>query len=159
LVAGGLDGVGHAVVLPGLPDDRVGVVLAAVVDGHPDAQGQGGLAVADGLGAVGIVLVGGDPELGIEPLEGLLALTDQVAVKLGVAVADLVWQAGVVVTVAGIQIAAEAAGDVVGRPVAELMAAPSGWGLEMRQQLLMAVADLAVLVGPVQIWPLGSGGV
>jgi hypothetical protein len=35
LVAGGLDGLGGAVVLAGLPDDRVGVLLAAVVDSHP----------------------------------------------------------------------------------------------------------------------------
>jgi transposase len=43
LGAGGVDGVGHAVVLAGLPDDRVGVVLAAVMDGHPDPEGEGGL--------------------------------------------------------------------------------------------------------------------
>jgi hypothetical protein len=58
LGAGGVEGVGHAVVLAGLPDDRVAVVLAAVVDGHPDAQGEGGLAlgdvvVAEAVGAVG----------------------------------------------------------------------------------------------------------
>jgi hypothetical protein len=58
LAAGGVEGVGHAVVLAGLPDDRVTVVLAAVVDRHPDAQGEGGLAlpevaVADAVGAVG----------------------------------------------------------------------------------------------------------
>ena len=45
---GGLEGVGHAVVLAGLPDDRVAVVLAAVVHGHPHPQGDGGLPVADG---------------------------------------------------------------------------------------------------------------
>jgi hypothetical protein len=33
LGAGDVDGVGHAVVLAGLPDDEVGVVLAAVMDG------------------------------------------------------------------------------------------------------------------------------
>ena len=43
----GLEGVGHAVVLAGLPDDGVGVVLAAVVDSHPDAEGEGGLAGSD----------------------------------------------------------------------------------------------------------------
>ena len=58
LVAGGLEGVGHAVVLAGLPDVRVGVVLAAVVDGHADAEGEGSLAlldvaVADAVSAVG----------------------------------------------------------------------------------------------------------
>jgi hypothetical protein len=52
LVAGGLDGVGRLVVLAGLPDDRVAVVLAAVVDGHPHPEGEGGLAVADRLAAV-----------------------------------------------------------------------------------------------------------
>jgi hypothetical protein len=67
-----VESVGHAVVLAGLPDDRVGVVLAAVVDGHPHAQGEGGLAVLDRLAAVGVVVVGGDTELGVEPVEGLL---------------------------------------------------------------------------------------
>src|SRR5829696_4723652 len=42
LVAGGLDGVGGPVVLAGLPDDRIPVVLPCVVDGHADAEGQGG---------------------------------------------------------------------------------------------------------------------
>jgi hypothetical protein len=59
--AGGLDGVGGPIVLVGLPDDRVAVVLAAVVDGHPDPQGQGGLTVADCLAAVVVALVGGTP--------------------------------------------------------------------------------------------------
>jgi hypothetical protein len=47
-----LDGVGGAVVLAGLPDDRIPVVLAAVVDGHPHPEGEGSLAVADRLAAV-----------------------------------------------------------------------------------------------------------
>jgi hypothetical protein len=38
-----MDGVGGPVVLAGLPDDRVGVVLAAVVDGDPDSEGEGEL--------------------------------------------------------------------------------------------------------------------
>jgi hypothetical protein len=46
-VAGGVEGVGGSVVLAGLPDSRVAVVLAAVVDGHPDPEGQGGLALGD----------------------------------------------------------------------------------------------------------------
>jgi hypothetical protein len=71
---GGLDGVGGAVVLAGLPDDGVGIVLAAVVDGHSHAEGEGGFAVADGLAAVGVVLVGGDAEVGVEPIEGPLGL-------------------------------------------------------------------------------------
>jgi hypothetical protein len=66
-----LDGVGP-VVLAGLPDDRVGVVLVCVVDGHPDSEGERGFAVANGLAAVGVVLVVGDPELGVELVEGLL---------------------------------------------------------------------------------------
>jgi hypothetical protein len=37
-MAGALEGVGHAVVLAGLPDVWVGVVLATVVDGHADAE-------------------------------------------------------------------------------------------------------------------------
>jgi hypothetical protein len=63
LAAGGVDGVGHAVVLAGLPDDRAGVVLAAVVDGHADAEGEGGLAL-DGIAVADAVsAVGGHPEL------------------------------------------------------------------------------------------------
>jgi hypothetical protein len=70
-----VDGVGHAVVLAGLPDVWVGVVLVAVVDGHPDPEGEGGFAVADGLAAVGVVLVGGYAELGVEPVEGVLGVS------------------------------------------------------------------------------------
>jgi hypothetical protein len=72
LAAGGVDGVGGSVVLAGLPDDRFPVVLAAVVDGHPDPQGEGGFAVADRLAAGGDVVVGGHPEIGVEPVERLL---------------------------------------------------------------------------------------
>jgi hypothetical protein len=78
LVVGGLDGVGGPVVLAGLPDGRVAVVLAAVVDGHPDPQGEGGFAVADRLAAIRAALVGGHPELGVEPVEGLLGVADAV---------------------------------------------------------------------------------
>jgi hypothetical protein len=42
-------------------------------------------------------------------------------------------QAGVVVAVTGVQVTAEAVGDLVDRPVAELMAAPDGWGLQVFQ--------------------------
>jgi hypothetical protein len=66
-----LEGAGHAVVLAGLPDDRVGVVLAAVVDGHADAEGEGGLALLDVAVANAVSAVGGHPELGVEPVEGL----------------------------------------------------------------------------------------
>jgi hypothetical protein len=52
LVVGGVDGLGHAVVLAGLPDDWIPVVLAAAMDGHPHPEGQGGFPVMDGLAAV-----------------------------------------------------------------------------------------------------------
>ena len=86
LGAGGLDGVGGPVVLAGLPDDRIAVVLAAVMDSHPDPQGQGGLAVADRLAAVVAALVGGDAELGVEVVEGLLGVADGVPLGVGVGV-------------------------------------------------------------------------
>jgi hypothetical protein len=73
LAAGALEGIGHAVILAGLPDDRVGVVLAAVVDGHPDPEGEGGLALGDVAVANAAGAVGGDAEGGVEPVEGLLA--------------------------------------------------------------------------------------
>jgi hypothetical protein len=73
LGAGGLEGVGHAVVLAGLPDDRVAVVLAAVVDGHPDAEGEGGLALGDVAVADWVGAVGADAEGRVESVEGLLA--------------------------------------------------------------------------------------
>ena len=74
-------------------------------------------------------------------------------------VGELVGQAGVVVAVAGVQVAAEAAGDLVLGPVAELVPAEGGRGLQVGQELLLAVADLGVLVGPVQVWPSAPGGV
>jgi hypothetical protein len=79
LDAAGVEGVGHVVVLAGLPDDRVGVVLAAVVDSHPDPQGQGGLPLPDRLAAVVTALVGRHSIVGIEPVEGPSALADRVA--------------------------------------------------------------------------------
>jgi hypothetical protein len=116
LVAGGLDGVGGPVVLAGLPDGRVGVVLAAVVDGVP------------------------------------------LGVGVGVEVVEHVGQAGVVVAVAGVKVAAEAVGDLVEGPVAELMTAEGGWGLQVLQQLCSARSGVAVglLAG---VWRLGWGGV
>jgi hypothetical protein len=137
-VAGGVDGVGGSVVLAGLSDDRVGVVLAAVVDGDADAEGEGGLA-----------LVG----------EDLFGVADRVALELGVGVVELVGEAGMVAVVAGVQVAAEAVGDLVGRPLLELVAAGGGWGLQVLKQLLVTRLELAVLVGPVQVWPCGWGGV
>src|SRR5829696_559741 len=97
---GGVEGVGHAVVLAGLPDDRVGVVLAAVVDGDADAEGQGGLALGEVVVADGVGAVGGDAEAGVEPVEGLLGgpLGGRVGVVVGgVAVVEVVFQIGVVV--------------------------------------------------------------
>jgi hypothetical protein len=73
LGAGGLEGVGDAVVLAGLPDDRIPIVLAAVVDGHPDAEGEGGLALGNVAVADAVGAVGGDAEGGVQPVEGLLA--------------------------------------------------------------------------------------
>jgi hypothetical protein len=64
-VAGGLESVGHAVVLAGLPDDWVAVVLAAVVDGHADAEGEGGLALGDVAVADAVSAVGGHPNSGL----------------------------------------------------------------------------------------------
>jgi hypothetical protein len=83
LGAGGLDGVGHAVVLAGLPDDRVGVVLAAVVDGHPHPEGEGGLPLVGGVVAVVAALVGRDAVVGIQPVEGALGLADGIAEQVG----------------------------------------------------------------------------
>jgi hypothetical protein len=159
LVAGGVDGVGHPVVLAGLPDDRIPVVLPCVVDSDPDPQGEGGFPVTDGLAAIGPVLVGGDAELGVEPVEGLLALVYGIALELGVGVVEHVTQAGVVVAVAGVQVAAEAVGELLDGPVAELVAAEGGRGLQMGKQFLVAVADGTVLVGPVELWRLDSGWV
>jgi hypothetical protein len=90
LGTGGLDGLRHAIVLAGPPDDRVGVVLAAVVDGHPGPEGEGGFPVADRLAAVGASLVGGDAIVRVEPVEGLLVVADGVALELGVGVGELV---------------------------------------------------------------------
>src|SRR4029450_1780625 len=47
VASGGLDGVGGPVVLAGLPDDRVAVVLPAVMHGHPSPQGERSFVVAD----------------------------------------------------------------------------------------------------------------
>src|SRR5215211_6841826 len=51
---GGAGGVGGSVVLAGQPHDRVGVVLAAAGDGDAGAESQGGLAVVQGLVAIGV---------------------------------------------------------------------------------------------------------
>jgi hypothetical protein len=128
------------------------------VDGHPDAQGECGFAVADGLAAVVAALVGGDTELRVEPVEGLLGVADGVPLEIGMAVAEFVGEVGVVVAVAGAQVAAEAVGDLVDGPVAELVAAPCGRGLQVRQQLRAVVLGVAVLL-LVGGWRPGWGGV
>jgi hypothetical protein len=143
LGAGGVEGVGHAVVLAGLPDDRVAVVLPCVVDGDPDAQGEGGFPLSDRLASVVAVLVGGDAVVGVEPVEGAFGVVDQVPLEVGMGVAELVGEAGVVVAVAGVQVAAEATGDLIEGPVAELVAAPGGCGLQVFQQLAVAGDGLA----------------
>ena len=92
-----MDGVGGSVVLAGLPDDRVGVVLAAVVDGHPHPQGQGGLALGDVAVADEVSAVGGHAIVGVEPVEGLLGgpLGRPVVVVGRVATVQLMGQVGV----------------------------------------------------------------
>ena len=57
------------------------------------------------------VLSGGDPLVGIEPVEGLLGVAGGVPLEIGMAVAELIGEAGVVVAVVGVQVAAEAVGD------------------------------------------------
>jgi hypothetical protein len=47
--------------------------LAAVVDGHPDAEGEGGFALGDVAVADRVGAVGGDAEGGVESVEGLFA--------------------------------------------------------------------------------------
>jgi hypothetical protein len=100
------------------------------------------------LAAVVAGLVGGHAVVGVEPVEGPFGLADGVAVELGVGVGELGGQAGVVVAVAGLEVAAEAAGDLVEGPVGELMAADGGRGLQMLQ-LAVAGDGLAVRVW----WP------
>jgi hypothetical protein len=64
----------------------------------------------------------------------------------------------VVVAVAGVQVAAEAVGDLVGRPLLELVAAEGGRGLQVRQQLTAIFEGFAVLV-LADLWRSGLGGV
>jgi len=88
---GGAGGVGRLVVLAGQPHDGVGVVLAAGGDGDADAEREGGFAVAEGLAAVGIVGVGRDAVVGVEPVEGLLPVAGG---RLGVGGALLAGRVG-----------------------------------------------------------------
>ena len=101
-------------------------------------------------------LIGGHAELGVEPVEGLLGVAD--GVPLGVGVVEHVGQAGVVVAVAGGQVAPEAACDLVDRPVAELVTAEGGWGLQVLQQLCSALFGVRVLL-LAGVWRPGWGGV
>jgi hypothetical protein len=73
-------------------------------------------------------------------------------------VAEHMGQAGVVVAVAGGQVTAEAVGDLVDGPVAELVATPGGGGLQVFQQLVSAVPGVAVLL-VAGVWRPGWGGV
>jgi hypothetical protein len=63
--------------------------------------------------------------------EGALGVTD--GIPFGVAVAERVGPAGVVVAVAGAQVGAEAACDALDRPVAELVPTDGSRVLEVRQ--------------------------
>jgi hypothetical protein len=95
-----VEGVGHTVVLAGLPDDGVGIVLAAVVDGDADPQGEGGLALGDVAVADTVGTVGGNPEVRVELVEGLLGgpLGRDVGVVVDpIAVVEGVGEVGVVV--------------------------------------------------------------
>jgi hypothetical protein len=97
-VAGGVNGVGGPVVLAGLPDDRVAVVLTGVVDGHPDPEGEGGLALLGVVVAEAMRAVGGHAELGVEPVKGPLGgpLAERMVVGVvPVAVVQLMGQIGV----------------------------------------------------------------
>jgi hypothetical protein len=124
------------------------------VDGHPDPQGEGGFPLPDGLVAVGASLVGRDAVVRVEPVEGLFGVADGVPGEVGVGVAELGGQAGVVVAVAGVKVAAEAASDLVDGPVGELMTAEVGRGLQVLQDFLSVVEKVAVGVW----WP-GWGGI
>ena len=137
----------HNFVAPG--GQRLDVV-------HRDVSPQNVL-VGAGLAAVVAALVGGHAVVGVEPVEGLLGVADGVPLGVGVEVVEHVGQAGVVVAVAGGQVAAEAVGDLVGWPVAELVAAPGGRGLQVRQQRRAVLLGVAVLLGGG--WRPGWGGV
>jgi hypothetical protein len=101
------------------------------VDGHADAEGQGGLPLPDRLVAIVGALVGGQAVVGVEPVEGAFGLADGIAEEVRVTVGELGGLAGVVVAVAGLEVAADAAGDLVDRPLGEVVAALGGWGLEV----------------------------
>jgi hypothetical protein len=66
----------------------VAVVLAAVVDGHPDPEDEGGFPVLNRLAPEAAVLVGGDAVVGVEPVKGVLGVADGVPLKVGMGVAE-----------------------------------------------------------------------
>lgn len=124
------------------------------MDGHADPKDQGGLAVPDGLEPIGVMVVGRHPEAGVELVEGRFGVALGVGpADGGVVVAEL-GRAGVVVVVAGGQVTGEAACDLVGGPVLELVAAQDGWGLEVFQQPIAALGGVAV-----GVWRSVEGGV
>jgi len=106
--------------------------------GPPAGPGGLGASCVEGVGHA--VVLAGLPD-------------DWVALEVGVGVGELGGQAGVVVAVAGVQVTAEAAGDLVNGPVAELMTAEGGRGLQVLQQLAVAGVGLAGWVW----WPVWGG--
>jgi hypothetical protein len=128
--------------------------LAAVVDRHPDAEGQGGLALGDIVVADPVGAVGGDAEAGVEPVEGLLGGANDLP---GVAVSQLAGQVGVVDVVQGGQVAADADGELVDGLAGEVVATAAGRGLQMDRQLGLAVVVVVAVVAGW--WRLGLGRV
>jgi hypothetical protein len=88
-------------------------------------------------------LVGRHAVVGIQLVEGPFGVADEVALELGVGVGELGGQATVVVAVAGVQVPAEAAGDLINWPLAELVPAEGSRGLQMLKQLPVAGDGLA----------------
>jgi hypothetical protein len=64
----------------------------------------------------------------------------------------------VIVAVTGVQVTAEAVGNLVDGPVAKLVASPGSRGLQVFQQLVSAVPGVAVLL-VAGVWRSGWGGV
>jgi hypothetical protein len=112
------------------------------MDGHPDPEGEGDFPLPDRLAPEGAVLVGRDAVVGIQPVEGAFGVPDGFPLEVEVGVGEFGSQAGVVMTVAGVQVAAEAACDLVNGPLSELMAAEGSRGLQVLQ-LPVAVDGMA----------------
>jgi hypothetical protein len=83
----------------------------------------------------------------------LLGVADGVALKVGVGVGELGSQAGLVVAVASVQVAADDGGDPVDGPLSKLVAAEGSRGLQVLQQLPVA-GDRPV----VRVWRSGWPG-